>query len=145
MVEAPRVVFVCSPYRGNVKFNVAVARSAAKTVFDAGCVPIVPHLYITRVLDDDVPTERQQGLDAGLVLLQRCDELWAFGEPSEGMRMEIAAAEGQGIPVVHHPLPRPAEPCWRCGGERVVKVAGVELPAYTPCPVCTVHHHARGA
>ena len=28
-----------------------------------------------------------------------CDELWAFGEPTEGMRMEIAQAECLGIPV----------------------------------------------
>lgn len=32
-------------------------------------------------------------------MLGLCDELWAFGEPSEGMRMEIEQAGRLGIPV----------------------------------------------
>ena len=35
----------------------------------------------------------------GMEMLRLCDELWAFGEPTEGMRMEIAQAERLGIPV----------------------------------------------
>ena len=35
----------------------------------------------------------------GMEMLKLCDELWAFGEPTEGMRMEVAQAERLGIPV----------------------------------------------
>ena len=35
----------------------------------------------------------------GMEMLKLCDELWAFGEPTEGMEMEIAQAERLGVPV----------------------------------------------
>ena len=39
------------------------------------------------------------GLSIGRELVLMCDELWAFGEPTEGMRMEIEQAKRLGIPV----------------------------------------------
>jgi len=131
-----KIVFVSSPYAGNVPYNVSVARAAARIVIDAGCVPIVPHLYIPQVLDDDVPAERDLGLSLALSLLERCDEIWCFGEPSAGMRMELEEAERLDLPIRRHIAPDPAGPCWRCEGKRVVKMAG-DLPSFTPCPVCT--------
>ena len=32
-------------------------------------------------------------------MLKLCDEAWAFGEPTEGMRMEIELAGRLGVPV----------------------------------------------
>ena len=131
-----KVVFVSSPYAGNVPYNLSVARAAARIVIDAGYIPIVPHLYIPLVLDDDVPQERDLGLSLALGLLARCDELWCFGEPSRGMRLELDEAERLGMPVRRQIPPDPSEPCWRCDGTRVVKVAG-DLPSFVPCPACT--------
>jgi hypothetical protein len=37
-------------------------------------------------------------------LIDRCDEVWVFGEPSEGMQDEIAYAKGKGIRVIFHDL-----------------------------------------
>ncbi len=108
MSPSPRVVFVSSPYRGDVPRNLAIARAAAHQVFQAGHVPVVAHMYIPQVLDDDDPVERALGIDAALVLLARSDEVWVFGEPSEGMRMEIDEAHRLGLPVSHRPLPTPA-------------------------------------
>jgi hypothetical protein len=107
MESTLRVVFVSSPYRGDVASNLALARAAAHEVFEAGHVPIVAHMYIPQVLDDDDPVERALGIGAALVLLARCDEIWVFGEPSEGMRMEIDEARRLGVPVDHRPLPIP--------------------------------------
>ena len=135
--EQTKVVFVSSPYAGNVPYNVAVARAAARNVIEAGCVPVVPHLYIPQVLDDAVPAERDLGLSLALGLLARCDEMWVFGEPSAGMRMELDEAERLGVTVRRHLAPSPAEPCWRCDGTRVLKVTG-DLPSFVPCPECTV-------
>lgn len=132
----PKLIFVSSPYRGAVPHNLAVARAAARQVFDAGGVPVVPHLYIPLVLDDDLPEERDQGIAGALRLLSVCDELWAFGEPSEGMAMEIAEAERLEIPVVRKERPDPARPCWRCGGRGVIR-ASAELYGYIVCPECS--------
>lgn len=135
--EHAKVVFVSSPYAGNVVYNVAVARAAARIVIDAGGVPVVPHLYIPLVLDDDVPAERDLGLSLALGLLARCDEMWVFGEPSAGMRMELDEAERLGLPVRRHIAPPPAQPCWKCEGTRVLEVSG-DLPSFVPCPECTI-------
>jgi hypothetical protein len=131
-----KVVFVSSPFAGNVQYNVSVARAAARIVIDAGYVPIVPHLYIPQILDDDVPAERDLGLSLALSLLSRCDEMWCFGEPSAGMRMEIEEAERLDLPIRRQIAPAPAQPCWRCEGQRVVKVES-DLPSFVPCPECT--------
>jgi hypothetical protein len=130
-----KLVFVSSPYRGNVPRNVAVARAASRMVFEAGHVPVVPHLYITQVLDDDVPADREAGIAAALELLARCDEIWLFGEPSEGMQMELDEATRLQIPVMTFTPPMPADPCWRCEGTRVVSTGGA-LPSYVACPEC---------
>lgn len=59
-----------------------------------------PHLLYPAVLNDAVPEERQAGIEMGLTLLHRCDELWAFGPcVSNGMQAEIAEAERLRIPV----------------------------------------------
>ncbi|MDP7114414.1 MAG: DUF4406 domain-containing protein [Myxococcota bacterium] len=130
-----KLVFVSSPYRGNVARNVAVARAAARLAFEAGHVPVVPHLYVTQVLDDEVPEDRKAGIAAALELLARCDEVWAFGEPSEGMRQELDEATRLQIPIMNFTPPPPADPCWRCEGTRVVSTGG-ELPSFVPCPEC---------
>jgi hypothetical protein len=44
----------------------------AKAVF-----PLAPHVIFTTFLDDTVLEERAVGLDLGLELLEKCDELWA--------------------------------------------------------------------
>ena len=49
-----------------------------------------PHLLYPSVLDDAVPAERKLGMDMGLTMLAKCDELWAFGPRiSKGMEAEI--------------------------------------------------------
>ena len=144
MSERPPVVYVSSPYRGNVPRNIAVARAAAKLALDTGGTPIVPHLYLPLVLDDDDPQQRGQGIEAALRLIACCDELWSFGDPTVGMQREPQEAERLGIPVVHRALPPPAPPCWRCEGTRVLVVPG-ELPSYVPCPECTRFRRLEGA
>jgi len=132
----PRLIFVSSPYRGDVSRNLAVARAAAKQVFDAGHVPVVPHLYIPLVLDDDIPEERDQGIAAALKLLSACDEMWLFGEPTQGMAMELEEARRLDLPVHEKAPPTGSGPCWRCGGGGVVRVEG-DLASYVVCPECS--------
>lgn len=48
--------------------------------------------------------ERMMGLYMGAEMLRLCDELWSFGEPSEGMAAEIELAQHIGIPVRRHDL-----------------------------------------
>ena len=48
----------------------------------------------------DIANERKSGMAMGLELLDRCDELWAFGPLiSDGMKKEIEHARRKDIPI----------------------------------------------
>lgn len=91
------LIFVCSPYRGDVEANKENARRYCRHVYEHGGIPFAPHLLFTQFLDDDDPAQRDAGLHLGLAMLSRCDELWAFGTPTEGMTLEIQEAEQLGV------------------------------------------------
>lgn len=61
-------VIIESPYAGDVEANVAYARSAMRDSLNRGEAPIASHLLYTQpgILRDDMPDERQHGIDAGL-------------------------------------------------------------------------------
>lgn len=96
-----KLVYICSPYRGNVEENVKNARaySLEAMMQHPDVLPIAPHLLFTQYLDDTDPEQRRIGLSASLDLLSICDELWVYGEPSEGMAAEIRLAEELDIKI----------------------------------------------
>jgi hypothetical protein len=94
------MVFVCSPYRGDVEANIAFAKRCCLEVIKAGKTPFAPHLYFTQFLDDNIPEERERGINCGLEVLSLCSEIWVFGDKiTEGMQAEIDDAEQHGIVV----------------------------------------------
>lgn len=98
-----RFIYICSPLRGNYEENMKNAETYCRLVmkYVPNAVPLAPHIYFPRFLDDTDAEERELGISAGLSLLDKCDELWAFGiyNPSEGMKREIDYAKKRGIPV----------------------------------------------
>lgn len=97
-----RIVYIASPYKGDIKRNLRKAAKYTEAAIKQGAIPITPHLFYSAVLDDTDPQERQTGMKMGIDLLAICDELWAFGTPSEGMRNEIETARRLKIPVIYH-------------------------------------------
>lgn len=95
-----KLIYVASPYAGDVEKNLIFAERACRFCMEQGHAFFAPHLLYPRLLNDSIPGERQAGLEMGAAVLARCDELWSFGAHiSAGMRMEIAKAERLGIPV----------------------------------------------
>ena len=94
-------VYICSPCRGDYDNNIENAITYCRQVFKLGYMPVAPHIYFTRFLNDDIPEEREAAMKAGSRLLLECSEVWVFGldNPSEGMKAEIALAIRSGIPV----------------------------------------------
>lgn len=87
------LVYICSPYAGNIAGNVENARRYSRFAFEQGCIPIAPHLLFTQFLDDDNPMEREMGMHFGNVLMSQCREVWVFGDTiSQGMDAEIRRA-----------------------------------------------------
>lgn len=108
--EQGRKIFVCSPYRPKSKDpkeakqqleeNILRARLACRFVTAVGHMPMCPHLYFTRFLDDRKVSERELGLNYGAYWLMDADEVWVFGdEITEGMQQELEMTKICGIPV----------------------------------------------
>jgi hypothetical protein len=95
-----KFICVASPYAGDVKKNIAFAKQACRYVMEQGHAFFAPHLLYPQLLDDANPQERQSGIDMGLAILSRCDELWVCGDRiSPGMAQEIEQAKTLGIPI----------------------------------------------
>lgn len=87
------LVYICSPYAGNIAENVDKARRYSRFAFEQGCIPIAPHLLFTQFLDDSNPMEREMGMHFGNVLMSQCREVWVFGDTiSPSMDAEIRRA-----------------------------------------------------
>lgn len=63
-----KLVILESPYAGDIEANEAYARSCMRDSLERGEAPIASHLLYTQpgILRDDIPKERQWGIDAGL-------------------------------------------------------------------------------
>lgn len=95
-----RLVYIASPYAGDVEGNVAFAKAACRYAAAQGCTPVAVHLMYPQFLDDRVPKEREAGLKMGQRVLAACEEIWLCGERmSAGMKAEEAEAKRLGIPI----------------------------------------------
>ncbi|QNU66931.1 DUF4406 domain-containing protein [Ruminiclostridium herbifermentans] len=95
-----KLVYVCSPVKGDIEENITRAKEYCKTVLIMGYIPIAPHVTFNGILNDKVQQERETALALGLELVKHCDEVWVFGNViSEGMQGEIELAKQIGIPV----------------------------------------------
>lgn len=97
------LLYVCSPYRGNIKRNKEYARELTRAAINSGFSPVTVHLYLTEVLDDNKPQERNMGMAAGQEILKQCKYI-LLGEEygiSEGMKEEIMLATLKGLTVLY--------------------------------------------
>lgn len=93
-----KIIYVCSPFRGNEKSseaeNIESAKKYSKYVMSKGDVPITPHLLYPQILNDNIESERKLGIACGLEIMKLCDEVHVFGNIiSAGMICEIKYAK----------------------------------------------------
>ena len=94
------IVFICSPFAGDIENNVKAARRYCRFAVEIGYIPFAPHLLFPQFLDDTDPRERELGLLFGIALMSKCAEVWVFGEKvSAGMAKEIEKAEKRGMRI----------------------------------------------
>jgi len=97
-------IFICSPLKAenatgiinNIDDAEFAARFFALNSFDEakhGFIPVIPH-QIAYYLNDEIPEERQLGIDIATILLFECDYIAInlTGDISEGMKNEIQLA-----------------------------------------------------
>ena len=104
-----RMTYVCSKYRAKNEVellqHIKDAMEACRTVHERGNIPVAPHLYWPRFLNEDNPEDRDYGLQAGMEALKRCDQMVVIIRQegpeeewiSQGMQAEITAAAKMGI------------------------------------------------
>ena len=76
------IIYICSPYSGDVNGNLERACRYSRFAVDEGCVPVTPHLYLPLFLSEE--TERELAISLDL-----------------RMRREMAYAADIGIPIRH--------------------------------------------
>lgn len=95
-----KLIYIASPYAGEVAQNVSFAKAACRYAMELGHTPVAVHLLYPQFLDDGDPAQRAAGLTMGHRVLEACDELWVCGERiSTGMATEISEAKKLGIPI----------------------------------------------
>ena len=93
-------VYICSPLKGNIERNMRRAEVYCRFAFDEGYVPICPHIFYPRFLDDTDKDERAAGMHYGLQEMWQARQLWVFGANiTDGMRAEIELAKQLKIPI----------------------------------------------
>lgn len=94
------IIYVCSPYAGDVTRNIENARKYSRFVYEKGGIPFAPRLLFPQFMDDSNFTERKTAMRFNRIMLSKCDELWVFGEIiSHGMSREIARAKKRDMKV----------------------------------------------
>jgi len=94
------LVYICSPYAGNIDYNTSRARGYCRFALSVGCIPLAPHLHYPQFMDESDSESRELGLSIALILLGKCKAVWVFGDRiSEGMAREIAKAKRRGMPI----------------------------------------------
>ena len=95
-----RKVILESPFAGDVEANIEYARACVRDSLLRGESPIASHLLYTQpgILNDDIPSERQHGIDAGLAWRSAADATVVYADKgiSRGMQYGIEDAERNG-------------------------------------------------
>lgn len=87
------LVYVCSPYAGDIENNVKNAKRYSRFAMDQGTIPVTPHLLYPQFMDDANKAEREKAMHFNYVLLGKCKEVWVFGGViTHGMAHEISIA-----------------------------------------------------
>jgi hypothetical protein len=106
--QSPKLVILESPYAGNIVGNVRYARAAVKDSLMRGEAPIASHLLYTQpnILDDDIPEERQMGIDAGLAWRTVAEATVVYTDfgISRGMKFGIDKAIASGKTIEYRSL-----------------------------------------
>lgn len=97
-----KLVIIESPYAGDIEANVTYARACMRDSLNRGEAPIASHLLYTQpgILRDEIASERQWGIDAGLAWRRVADSAAFYIDRgwSNGMLAARETYEREGVP-----------------------------------------------
>jgi len=105
----PKLVYIESPFAGEVGLNIEYARACMADSLSRGESPFASHLLYTQegILDDTIPEEREKGMNAGFDFAAVCDLTAVYTDlgMSDGMKVGVENAEKAGREVEFRSLP----------------------------------------
>lgn len=95
------LAYICSPYAGDTRVSITLARRISRTAVARHRIPLAPHLLFPQFMNDHDEAERDLAMFMNRVLLSVCQELWLYTPTvSAGMREEVSWATQTGVPIV---------------------------------------------
>lgn len=92
------LIYICSPYSGDVEANALRARRYSRFAVDRGAIPLTAHLLFPQFMSET--KERELALFMDKVLMGKCEEVWVFGKDiTSGMAAEIAKAKMKNMTI----------------------------------------------
>ena len=86
------LVYICSPYAGDIQTNTENARRYCRFAVDAGAIPFASHLLLPQFMSEQ--TERETAMFFNKVFIGRCEQMWVFGDRiTPGMKKELIWAK----------------------------------------------------
>ena len=87
-----RLVIIESPYAGDIAQNLEYARLCVRDSLSRGEAPIASHLLYTQtgLLNDSIPIERTQGIDAGHAWFEVADAIIFYTDLGISNGMDLA-------------------------------------------------------
>lgn len=108
MIEEMPLVLLESPYAGDVETNLRYARACMRDSLKRGESPFAMHLLYTQegILSDDIPEERNLGIEAGLAWGKRAVKTVVYTDIgiTPGMELGIQRAREEGREIEYREL-----------------------------------------
>ena len=102
------LVFIESPFAGDVDTNIRYARACMRDSLNRGESPFAMHLLYTQdgILDDDIPEERNLGIEAGFAWGKHASKTVVYTDLgiTPGMELGIQRAKEEGREVEYREL-----------------------------------------
>ena len=99
--SGPKLVYICTPLRGEAEQNITLAKETARVVFQGGDIPICPNLLFTLIATPGDPVQEQAAQEMGLRLVELCQQVNVYGPVlTPKMQAETQRAHDLGIPVI---------------------------------------------
>jgi hypothetical protein len=99
-------VILESPYAGDIQSNEEYAYKCCLDCLSRGESPYASHLFFTQFLDDNVPEEREQGIQAGFAWRTVAKKTVVYTDRgiSKGMEYGIEHSEKLGIEIEYRSI-----------------------------------------
>lgn len=90
------LVYICSRFAGDEEGNLRKTGEFCRFAMEVGMIPLSGTLAFSPFLNDESVADRSQALSWDMILMGKCDEVWALVTEegiSPGMTLEIARAK----------------------------------------------------